>query len=953
MNSKRLKNLFLLQSNIDSWDDYKKSLTKSSFTTWDYIVLTASNPEQAATYEMQINDRLQKGLLPAKVHYAVLPDPEGQRVGSGGATFGVLRYVAECEKRKGNTSENVFAGKRILVIHSGGDSKRVPQYSACGKLFSPVPRVLPDGRRSTLFDEFIISMSAVAGRIKDGMMVLSGDVLLLFNPLQVDFHFGGAAAVSIKEDVNTGKNHGVFLSDENGEVQRFLHKNTVEKLTSMGAVNNNGEVDIDTGAVIFDSEIVNSLYGLVGDEKSFGEFVNSRARISFYADFLYPLAAQSTLEEFYNETPEGDFTPELKCCRERIWKALSGYKMRVINLSPAKFIHFGTTAELLKLMTEEMADYEFLGWEKQVFCNKDIKSGCAVSNAVVEHGSHVPDSCYIEDSIIKSGCVIGENCIVSNMVLENVTLPDNTVLHGLKLKDGKFVVRSYGTYDDPKKDGLWTKELFAAAESYDASIKGEGSYMTSLCSSFNNADTEYNLKFSEEINLQIRAHNFVCNASDKVPAEKTIREVGEIGLELAEKIIDLAKRYDWSTIMRVYYYLSACIEKNPELSREELETKAFSVLGAAVISASGDDFCKCAGKLPCKDIVEVELPVRVNFGGGWSDTPPYCMENGGTVLNCALKLNGENPIRVKIKKIPQKAVVFESIDSGDYTRITDIKEITGLSGPFDPFALHKAAFLACGVIGEENVAPDKADYGVYMSTEVDNVPRGSGLGTSSILCAACAKAIFEFFGVTASDGDIFDSVMKMEQIMSTGGGWQDQVGGVLPGMKYITTKPGRKQEIKVEQISIPERAKKELQERFVLVYTGQRRLARNLLRKVTGGYISGKPDSVDVLYKIQQISALMRFELEKGNVNNIAELMNEHWELSKKLDSGCTNTCIDQILLVADEFICGKFIAGAGGGGFLQFILKENVSKDDLRKKLKEVFGESGIDVWDSEFVFQ
>lgn len=74
------------------------------------------------------------------------------------------------------------------MIHSGGDSKRVPQYSACGKLFSPVPRVLPNGKRSTLFDEFMISMSGVAARMNAGMLVCSGDVLLLFNPLQIDFY---------------------------------------------------------------------------------------------------------------------------------------------------------------------------------------------------------------------------------------------------------------------------------------------------------------------------------------------------------------------------------------------------------------------------------------------------------------------------------------------------------------------------------------------------------------------------------------------------------------------------------------------------------------------------------------------------------------------------------------------------------------------------------------------
>ena len=207
---KKMKNLFLRQSYLDAWEDYKRSLNKRSFIKWDYVILTASNEEQAKGYRSQIEERLEKKLLPADTHYAVLPDPDGKRVGSGGATLQVLRYLSGQEKEESAAAEdsdcsgesrspgrNLFGGKRILVIHSGGDSKRVPQYSACGKLFSPVPRELPSGRPSTLFDEFIIAMSGVPARIPEGMLVLSGDVLLLFNPLQIDFSTEGAAAISI------------------------------------------------------------------------------------------------------------------------------------------------------------------------------------------------------------------------------------------------------------------------------------------------------------------------------------------------------------------------------------------------------------------------------------------------------------------------------------------------------------------------------------------------------------------------------------------------------------------------------------------------------------------------------------------------------------------------------------------------------------------------------------
>ena len=40
MNFKKMKNLFLRQSYLDSWTDYESSLTKPSFIKWDYLGLT-------------------------------------------------------------------------------------------------------------------------------------------------------------------------------------------------------------------------------------------------------------------------------------------------------------------------------------------------------------------------------------------------------------------------------------------------------------------------------------------------------------------------------------------------------------------------------------------------------------------------------------------------------------------------------------------------------------------------------------------------------------------------------------------------------------------------------------------------------------------------------------------------------------------------------------------------
>jgi fucokinase len=301
-------------------------------------------------------------------------------------------------------------------------------------------------------------------------------------------------------------------------------------------------------------------------------------------------------------------------------------------------------------------------------------------------------------------------------------------------------------------------------------------------------------------------------------------------------------------------------------------------------------------------------------------------------------------------------VEFESQDIGVSGSAESIEEIRDCHNPYDFFALHKAALIGCGIIpleGEVKLSDIllKLGGGIYISTQVVGIPKGSGLGTSSILSAACCKALFEFLGRNLSNDQISDIVLCMEQIMSTGGGWQDQVGGLTNGIKFIRSNPGVRQELSVEQVKMSDEALSELKDRFALIYTGQRRLARNLLRDVVGNYIGARPESVKALERMCEISVLMKFELERGNIDNFAKLLDEHWEVSKQLDKGSTNTCIDQIFMVIEDLIDARFISGAGGGGFLQVIMKKGVRREELEERLKEVFQESGVEVWECELV--
>ena len=787
-------------------------------------------------------------------------------------------------------------------------------------------------------------------------------------------------------------------------------------------------VDLDTGAVLLDAEILGALFNLIADKTGkntdpdkYETFVNEKARVSFYGDFLYPLAADSTFEQYQKEKPEGEFCEELFSCREKIWEVLSPYQMKLICLSPAEFIHFGTTRELRALMTEEVADYEFLDWKKHVFTNASSCAG-ALHTALIAPETEVEEGTYIEDSCLEGRSHIGKGAVVSGLFLKDICVPENTVFHGVKLRDeaeelcgaqaGRCVIRTYGVVDNPKKTleekgsflkgnlgsflrensltvkdvwtgenhALWNAKLYPVCRTFQEAAEAgkllvkmsEGQAdpaqvqnwkkqtRLSLEESFRYGNTENILSWKKDLEARILVALFleeIKKGGHYIPALKIFGEK-EIRERHYQLLMEAAEKADFFQRIRILYAVSRSMKFTKKCfagkTYDMLEQECFSQIQKEIASQTQLD-----GKgnyQIAKEYVKVNLPVRVNWGGGWSDTPPYCNEHGGTVLNAAIRLRGCEPIEVEIRRIPELHIELASTDTGAYGTAETAEEIQDCHNPYDPFALHKAAIIACGILPLEEKADlksvlEKMGGGFYLSTCVKGVPKGSGLGTSSILAGACVKAFAEFLGENWDDSQIYDTVLNLEQIMSTGGGWQDQVGGLTPGIKFITSRPGIRQHLKVEKVEISEKTKQELQERFALIYTGQRRLARNLLREVVGNYIGGRKESLEALDEMQKVAALMKFALEKEDIDEFANLLNQHWEISKKLDAGSTNTCIDQIFGVCEDLIDGKFISGAGGGGFLQVVLKKGITQEMLHKRLRDVFQDSGVDVWDVEFV--
>jgi len=1006
---------FFEQSYLDALRDYVYSCKEGKGEKWDWIILTAASEKQAEIYRLQVKKRKEEKWLPAGTRIAVIADYKNERTGSGGATLNVLRYIG---MQDGFDS---LLNKKILVIHSGGDSRRIPQYSACGKLFAPVPRILPGGSISSIFDELLILASGIPGRTGQGMMIFPSDTEMLLSTLQLDILTCDAAGLSIKAPVTEGKEHGVFLQgnvesgDGNRYITKFLHKLSEEELRKAGAADDRDQVDIDTGCIWLGRNVLAALISLITvhgkfDRTQFEKYVNPRACLNFYADFVYPLSDCGTLEEFLGQAPENGISQELLSCRRSIWEKLHGFRLSLIKMAPARYIHFGMTHELFDLFVNDIDGYVYLGWEKRIHTNAE--SG-TVLNSCVSAKARLAERVFAEDSFIGNGVTVCDGAVLSNIEAEDCLIPDDTVLSGIRLENGKYVCRIYGREDNPKASGsapflggsienlakkagvlkseiwrdrpasIWNAMIYPEKNTMKEAVKSalsihrilhggageddvadwKASRKHSMESSFLQADSLWLLdwrdKMKHSAKMDVFQNAVAAGFEAGSAAECLCRGSSSQEIEkYAEMILLRAGRENFPDNMRLYLAASDIYKRHVMdslLKANECENQAYEVIKKCVLEETCKRFRMDWHTVSIKaERVEAELPVRINFCGSPSDAAPYCLEHGGTMLDGALLLEGKRPVRAAAEKI-ESGIIFRSTDQKECMNITDIRDIQDCGNPMDPFALHKAAVIAAGIVPycEETSMEEYCQSiggGIRITTDVD-VPKGSGLGTSSILAAAVIKAVLGIFGDNPSDEEIYARVFLAEQLMNTGGGWQDQAGGFTDGMKYITSEPGKYQKIAVEKLDIRKEIMDELNSRFVLVFSGQRRLARNVLREEMNQCIRNDRTALEAIKKIQEYCAVMRHYLLKGEIREFAEYVTRQFELVKLLDKGASNTCIEYIFDVIDDLADGKSVCGAGGGGFLQVILKEGVCVKQLEKRIEEKFAGCGVKVWESRLI--
>lgn len=998
---------------------------------FDHIVLTAANDAQARGYQAQIDWRLERGVLDAATTYHVIADPKGQRVGSLGATLNVLKLLAEhlAGKRKAKNLAGLFQSQRILICHSGGDSRRLPAYAAQGKVFCPLPTATQNNQPAALFDLLVMNMAALSAPAAGQVLIISGDVLLTFDPAAVDFDAPGVVGVAYPGPMERGRQHGVYVADRASDDQRraevcdFLQKPDEQTAAAHGAVDAVGRVLVDTGILSFDPATTAKLLTASGVSLSAGK-VKSGAGIlkdviggqcpsmDLYVEMAMAMPRKIDADRYGKlviDKAAADAAHRKRLTK--LYHALHGVGFSVNVLPYCDFFHIGTSRELLAnvaTLNRTAETYGFANLTDSVIHAGASLEGAFVYNALISSGKvRASSGALIEASEVNGSLQLpGRNILVGlpGDLTTAIELREGLGLVCLPIGETDWVAVLYGVKDDFKgamgsdlgcsylnelierwltrhgvgeaqvwssgaPRNLWEAKLWAVG-TIESVIK-QITWMQSdkpqprACNAWKRrkrismaqilprVNHQRLISQRQEIGRVVALHTLGKRLvqDDCLPASQVVQEIhtaeeANLAVEQIAAAVDqrgdalFASRAKWLAhqIADRHRIKPAVLKKMQAADSEALGKAAFAAIGQAVAQTVRlSDEPRQAGILH-DQVVWATTPVRIDFSGGWSDTPPFCTERGGTVINAAITLNGQYPVQVMAKLNEEKIIRLSSIDLGRGVELRTTGEVLDHMDPRDWAALPKAAMVLAGV------APGRVDQSLGKWLEVlgggldltifSALPKGSGMGTSSILGAAVLACLGRVLGQPLSTDQLFEMVSVLEQRMTTGGGWQDQVGGVVPGVKLIRTQPGTDQTPSLSWAVFDTSPTSVLGRRLLLYFTGQKRMAKNILQNVVGRYLSRDPEALRTIDELKDAAVQMKADLDAQDIDAFGRGIEHYWTLKKRLDPGSTNPAIEKLIGQVDKWCAGKLLPGAGGGGFVFMVAHDEEAAGRIRKQL-------------------
>ena len=262
--------------------------------------------------------------------YFCTNDPVGHKLGSGGGTAWLLRqaYGASLNDN-GKSNDEAFGQwlgreKRIL-LHAGGQSRRLPSYAPSGKILTPVP-VFRWERGQRLSQDLLSLQVPLYEQIMEAApddihtMVVSGDVYIrATKPLQ-KIPDADVICYGLWLGPEIAKDHGVFVSSREhpSSLECMLQKPSVETLN---VLLKDHFYLTDIGIWLFSDRAVELLMNRSTENGKTVEY-------DMYGEFGLALGTRPTV----------------------IDEEINKLKVVILPLPGGEFYHFGTSRELISSM---------------------------------------------------------------------------------------------------------------------------------------------------------------------------------------------------------------------------------------------------------------------------------------------------------------------------------------------------------------------------------------------------------------------------------------------------------------------------------------------------------------------------------------------------------------------------------------------------------------------------
>lgn len=913
-----------------------------------------SLPPNIASNAAEIN------ALPASAddRYYCNCDPVDRRLGSGSGTSWLIK---EFERSGADDS-----GAHRIIIHAGGQSRRLPAYAATGKSLTPVP-VLRWAVGEKIDQTLLTLQLPLLKEIMEGAtggrrtMIVSGDVLIRNEGNLPAIPEADVVCYGLWAEPTQARNHGVFFMRRNcpERLDFMLQKPSTEKLRELS----------DTHYYLMDIGI------WVLSERAM-ELLHKRSIDCDGQHRFYDL--YSSMGCALGLVPSADD------------EELSRLSVAIVPMPRGEFYHFGTTRQML----ESTLRLQNLVADQRRIVHRHSKPNPAL----------FVQNCVMGRRLTEDNCNVWvENAFIGprwNLTSENVVtgVPDND--WALCLEKGQCIdvtpvdadamaIRPYG-YDDPMRGDVTDSATIFLGKSFAewAAERSVGQFFIDS-TDIQQAPLFPVLTDVDEMGLAARwmtsepgleEGRQVWLKAEKISAD-AIMERAALGRLFAQRR-DLLRR-DLPMLVNnpksIFYQLDledTALKLNsfgmdapaplPESETtvrrmrnlmlrsrvEQLSGKdyrrdsdnSFAIMREAILSTI--DTSRAVPRLGVysDQIVWGRSPVRIDLAGGWTDTPPYSLTNGGAVVNVAVELNGQPPLQVFIKPSKNFEITLRSIDLGAEEHITDYLTLTDFARVGSPFSLPKAALAIAGFapgFSAESHASLRQQLEAFGSgielTLLSALPAGSGMGTSSILAATVLGALSDFCNLGWTDTEICSRTLALEQLLTSGGGWQDQYGGVLQGIKLLQSEPGFKQTPSVSWLPDGIFTDPAYAPCHLLYYTGLTRTAKNILTEIVRHMTLNDGPTLRLLSQMKDHALKMADTIQRRDFESYGRLVGKSWQQNKLLDSG---TCPDGVRKIIDrisDLTLGLKLPGAGGGGYLYMVAKDPEAASRIRRLLTDM----------------